>query len=279
MIINKSKKSNDVVNIDVISDSPVFLTPASFLQNTLNNWNMRTILGTIGFDVDHYMDDESVNRESFPDDILDHALQRSKKDTDMIGMVTHNADRVSIGYYTLMNGGSIADLFGRDRLLSKNEPNELKTLEGHITSHSNKRRTDEVQPEWWSKMNNSMSLAMARHSNFDMFVMDGEGHCSFGLNVPLEYPGFESWSSTIVDESESGTIIGDAAGDWLLLDSPSESPTARNSTLSPTGLPSTDTSATAQTPPVMNNATPHLTFLSNFALAAAVALTWNRLFR
>mmetsp|Transcript_21002 Transcript_21002/g.39711 ORF Transcript_21002/g.39711 Transcript_21002/m.39711 type:complete len:306 (-) Transcript_21002:718-1635(-) len=62
------------VNIDVIMDSPVYLTPSYFLQNYFPNWNAGTILKKIGFDFDTYR-----NEESFPDLILDYALKRRRR--------------------------------------------------------------------------------------------------------------------------------------------------------------------------------------------------------
>ncbi len=163
------------VNIDVISDSSVFLTPTSFLENYMGNWNVGTIMDRIDFDFEQYK-----YTESFPYLVLDHALQRSKK-TDNIGYVTTDADQVSLYYYKLMNAGSGSDLFGRRMRSMERELYNwnygLKTLD-NIRRRMNE---DGTETEWWDKMSSSIDLAEKAHSNFDAFVVEGTGHCNFGL--------------------------------------------------------------------------------------------------
>jgi hypothetical protein len=70
-------------------------------------------------------------------------------DTDGIGLVSHNDDAISLMYYIAMGGDD-----------------DTKTS---------------VQPQWWSEMNNSWSQTMNEHENFDVFIINGSGHCSSGL--------------------------------------------------------------------------------------------------
>mmetsp|Transcript_4600 Transcript_4600/g.10105 ORF Transcript_4600/g.10105 Transcript_4600/m.10105 type:complete len:461 (-) Transcript_4600:217-1599(-) len=183
------------VNIDVIMDSPVYLTPSYFLENYFPNWNVGTILKKVGFDFDTHR-----NEESLPDLILDYALKRSKE-TDNIGFVTHDNDQISLLYFTLMSG-SLA-IGGRDRRsLSSIDPSLLhKSDIKSTTSNSGRKMVSDIQSQWWSGINNSMTLAMEGHSNLDVFIIEGDGHCSFSLNVPLQYDGFEEWASNLVRES------------------------------------------------------------------------------
>ena len=185
------------VNIDVVADSSVFLTPISFMKNYLSTWNVGTILDRIDFDFEAYR-----FNESFPYAVLDHVLERSKK-TDDIGYVSHDADGISLYYYKIMSEG-ISGLFGRDRELSSAEQDMYKMSKVRPSSHRkmNDEESDPVLIKWWQQMNNSMNLAESTHINFDSFVMEGDGHCSFGLNVPLEYEGFEDWLANLLDEDE-----------------------------------------------------------------------------
>jgi len=196
-------------SVSVIADSPVFLTPSNFLQNFFPNWNVGTIMKMTGFDFDTYM-----NEESLPLEMLDYALGRSDKD-DNWGFVTHRNDQTSLIYYSLMAGS-----FGGGR--------ELLALEHGDIGKFN-RRAQDLQSEWWDQLNNTMTVATNEYGNFDMFVMDGNGHCNFGLNTPLQYEGFEEWASNIVRETDVA----------ITTDSPSASPT--NSSLSPTWSPSNAT--------------------------------------
>jgi len=202
-------------SVSVIADSPVFLTPSYFLQNSLPNWNVGTIMKMIGFDFDMYK-----NEESFPLDLLEYSLERSNKN-DKWGFVTHNNDQISLWYYSLMGGSSLGDLFDGGRQLLSPKQDDLGTL--------NRKLAEEMQSQWWTELNSSMTLAANDHSNFDIFVMEGNGHCGFGLNTPLKYTGFEEWASTIVKEHDAPIMVADG---------PLESPS--NSSLSPTaaGLPS-----------------------------------------
>jgi len=198
---NKDGGDNSV-NIDVVADSSVFLTPISFMKNYLSTWNIDTILDKIDFDFEEYR-----FNESFPSAVLDHVLERSKK-TDDIAYVSHDADGISLYYYKIMSEG-INGLFGRDRGLSSAEQDMYKMSKVRPSSHRkmNDEESDPVLIKWWQQMNNSMNLAESTHINFDSFVMEGDGHCSFGLNVPLEYEGFKDWLANLLDEDKTEADI------------------------------------------------------------------------
>lgn len=186
------------LHIDVIVDSPVFLTPSYFLENNLPNWNFATIMNSIGFDFDSYK-----ILESYPDSVIDYAMHRSKK-TDQFGFASHDDDQISQYYYKIMNG---EPLFGRDRLLYSPES-------GRLGAANVKRRTndDDEQSQWWSQMNFSMNRAMNEHNNFHAFVMEGNGHCFGSLSIALQYAGFEEWASSIVQEDGVAMPISDPSG-------------------------------------------------------------------
>ena len=236
------------VNIDVVADSSVFLTPISFMKNYLSTWNIGTILDRIDFDFEAYR-----FNESFPYEVLDHVLERSKK-TDDIGYVSHDADGISLYYYKIMSEG-ISGLFGRDRELSSAEQDMYKMSKvtpPHRRRKMNDEESDPVLIKWWEQMNNSMNLAESTHINFDSFVMEGDGHCSFGLNVPLEYEGFEDWLANLLDgdktEVDNPTTESTSKGTTLTTSNADISPTTNASMVdtTPIGSEANDISAAGQ---------------------------------
>ena len=76
------------VRIDVVADSPFFLTPSHYLRSYLPNWNVGTILDVINFENEAYDDTEKLS-----DAILDHVLRGSKITDDFV-YVMHNEDDV-----------------------------------------------------------------------------------------------------------------------------------------------------------------------------------------
>ena len=135
-IIKEHYKAEGVdVQVNIIADSPVYLTPNDFMQNHFEGWNHETIMKTIGFDYESHKKDENFSKA-----VLDYVLGKSD-DNDGIGMVSHKVDATSMMYYFAMGG----------------------------------------QGDWWSEMNNSWSQAMDVHENFDVYLIDGSGHCSAGL--------------------------------------------------------------------------------------------------
>jgi hypothetical protein len=165
-LINSHYSANGKdVTINGIADSPVFITPSYFLKNGIQHWNVETIMSMIGFDFESFKNDES-----FPNAVIDYVLDRSKE-TDSWGYVTHNADAVSLLYYSFMSGGTI---FGGDSGLGKRSK-----LGGIVPPR--RRLNDDMQSQWWMQMNNSMSLAMNDHKNFHSLVIEGADHCTFSL--------------------------------------------------------------------------------------------------
>jgi hypothetical protein len=80
---------------------------------------------------------------------------------------------VSLLYYGFMNGDSVFGIdygLGRRYRSGRSEPWNLR-----------RQMYDDIQLQWWMKMNNSLSLAMKDHSNFHAFVMEGTDHCTFSL--------------------------------------------------------------------------------------------------
>jgi hypothetical protein len=144
-----SKMGKYDVRIDVVADSPVFLTPMHYVRNYLPNWNVGTILDVINFEYATYAD-----TEKFSDAILDRVLRGSKVSDDFV-YVTHDEDDVSLFYYSIMNG-TVGDA-------------------------SAAQDPTMASAEWWAKMNVSLEEAMDGHTNFHAYVMEGNGHCTFGL--------------------------------------------------------------------------------------------------
>ena len=168
--------------IDVIADSSVFLTPLHFLENYISNWNMATIMEKIDFDFDAFVD-----QTNFSVAILDHVLQRSKA-TDDVGYTFHDDDQVSQYYYKLMNGTSISELFEND---SRIKMSSLSTMGRQIpmgpgltpNNHDMHRRLNDADFSslWWTELSSSISSVGVSHSNFQVYYMNGTGHCSYGL--------------------------------------------------------------------------------------------------
>ena len=150
--------------IDVVADSPVFLTPPHHLRNNLPSWNVGTILGLVGFDLGAHGCDED-----FPNALLDHAMRRGE-DSDEVVFVTHDADEVAMFYYRMMNGTSIEDA-------SAAVPDAA------------------IASAWWAGTNDTIARASDGHANFHAFVMEGSGHCTFGLVSTITTFRIESCSS------------------------------------------------------------------------------------
>lgn len=150
-------------------DSSVYLTPSYFLQNGFPNWQPGTIMNRIGFEYANHMYDDN-----FPDLLWDHVLRRGSN-TDHWGFVTHSSDPVSLAYYQYMSSSGESE--GRSRRMDNN-----------------------AQSQWWTEINSSMEYIKKKHRNVDTFVIDGEGHCSFGLYYPLQEERFETWAAPIVKE-------------------------------------------------------------------------------
>jgi len=189
MINEHYKARGRNVEIDIIADSPVYLSPSKFLENYFHSWNHETVMKWIGFDYDTYKKDVE-----YPNKLLDYVLD-SSEDNDSFGYVSHKNDPISIMYFSAMLGGeSGVDIVG--------------DMEGEATDNSTLGLSTptSVQTEWWRQMNNSWSQAMNEHENFDVFIMDGSGHCSTGLYFPTQKTGFETWVANLIDETNSTTL-------------------------------------------------------------------------
>ena len=163
-LINEHYKAKGFdVKINVVSDSPVYLTTSNFLDNYFHLWNHQTMMAEIGFDYDTFKNDVQ-----YPSAVIDFVLENSDKN-DVIGIVTHDDDPISIMFYTAMEGEGVLEIEG--------------DMEGQATDKVTLglNTSDIVQAEWWKKMNESLTQAMNEHENFDIFIMDGSGHCSSGL--------------------------------------------------------------------------------------------------
>eukprot|EP00956_Cyclotella_meneghiniana_P027750 scaffold63048_cov65-Cyclotella_meneghiniana.AAC.3 len=91
--------------------------------------------------------------------------------------------------------------------------NNRRSLSSFLSQSNNNTLTDRnlednnnLQTEWWNGIVTSMNAVKKKHNkNVFFYMIDGEGHCSFGLYYPLQDEGFESWASPIVRE---GRVIG-----------------------------------------------------------------------
>jgi len=172
------------VPIDVIADSSVFLTPEYFLDNYISNWNLNTIMEKIDFDFEAVKD-----QTNFSVSILDHVLDRSKSNDDLV-YTFHDADEVSQFYYEMMSGMSLMELLaddggGRRRLRSSSLAvgGYTPTMDHGITFTNLHRglSDDDMQSQWLTELENSVELAGVGHSNFHVYFMEGTEHCSYGL--------------------------------------------------------------------------------------------------
>jgi hypothetical protein len=173
-----------------IVDSSVYLTPQNFLYNGYPNWNPETIMKKIGFNYDRLK-----HEENYPDLVWDHVLRRGSN-SDRWGFVTHSSDPVSLMYYQYMNGNENG---GRSLSLERSYDGSIASavaVEGHGRQMSNN-----LEYQWWAGISNSMEYIKKRHRNVETYVIDGEGHCTFGLYYPLQEEGFVEWAAPIVKEN------------------------------------------------------------------------------
>ncbi len=154
------------VQMNVLMDSPVYLTPTYFLENALDHWNPSTVLQRIGFP--YYKWRSSTE---YPTRIFDHVLKRGNNH-DRWGFISHMQDPVSLIYYQWMSGQN-----GRRRL-----------------------DEEEGSSQWWTELSDSLEYIQERHKNVQTFYIDSQGHCSFGLYYALQVEGFEEWAASIIKE-------------------------------------------------------------------------------
>ena len=127
--------------------------------------------------------------ENYPDLVWNHILSRGSN-TDHWGFVTHSSDPVSLAYYQYMSGSG------------GNEGRSLESVSplGHTSNGSHRRMDDDAQSQWWTEIDKSMMYIKKKHNNVDTYIIEGEGHCSFGLYYPLQEENFETWAANIVKE-------------------------------------------------------------------------------
>jgi hypothetical protein len=163
------------VQISTVADSAVYLTPTYFLENALSNWDPQPIMKKIKFPYNKYK-----NNEEYSSLVWNHVLKRGPN-SDQWGFITHNNDPVSQKYYQYMGGMYAGD------------------------DDYNGRQLEDVADAWWSSLSASLSYVQKSHRNVQTYVMDGEGHCTFGWYYAIQEEGFDDWVKTIVQER---TVLG-----------------------------------------------------------------------
>ena len=163
------------VQISVLADSPVYLTPSYFLNNAFDEWNPWEIMSRLRFNFGKYR-----YNEEYPNILLDHILKRGPN-ADRWGVLSHEDDPVSLIY--------------------------CKYMSGTYSNDNNNGDDNDMKSTWWNQLSSSLSGLQKNHRNVQTFFMESEGHCSVGLYYGLQYDGFESWASDIFRE---GTVLGRA---------------------------------------------------------------------
>ena len=169
------------VQISIMADSPVYLTPSYFLENALDQWDPSPIMKKIRFPFEEYRYDEDYSTK-----VWEHVLRRGPN-ADQWGFVTHSDDPVSQTYFSYM-GGMYGDGDG----------------DGDEDGGAGRRQLEDqdLSELWWSSLSSSISFVQQTHSNVDTFIIDSEGHCSFGLYYALQEGGdaFDDWAESIIRE-------------------------------------------------------------------------------
>lgn len=160
-----------------VMDSPVYLTPSYFLQNGLPNWNSGPLMKKLQFDYKTYS-----HREDYSTKLMEHVLKRGSK-KDPWGIITHSDDPVSLAYYQHM-----ASAFGNG--VDDNNNTQRHLEDGNVVT----------EEQWWSQLSSSFKQVLETHANVDTYVINGEGHCSFGLYYAETEGGddFTRWASNLL---------------------------------------------------------------------------------
>mmetsp|Transcript_27585 Transcript_27585/g.67097 ORF Transcript_27585/g.67097 Transcript_27585/m.67097 type:complete len:819 (+) Transcript_27585:229-2685(+) len=159
------------VQISALADSSVYLTPTYFLQNAFGNWGPGPIMKKLSFPFNKYKDSENYSTE-----VWNHVLKRGPN-SDQWGFITYNNDPISQMYYSYM-GGMYADDDG----------------------YNGRQLEEDVSDAWWSSLSGSLAYVQKRHKNVQTFIMDGEGHCTFGWYYAIQQDGFDDWIKSIIKE-------------------------------------------------------------------------------
>ncbi|KAL3942174.1 MAG: hypothetical protein SGBAC_003599 [Bacillariaceae sp.] len=163
------------VQISTVADSSVYLTPTYFLENAFGNWDPSPIMKKLSFPFSKYKTNENYSTE-----VWNHVLKRGPN-SDKWGFISYNNDPISQMYYSYM-GGMYADDDGY-----------------------NGRQLEDVSDAWWSSLSGSLTYVQKRHKNVQTFIMDGEGHCTFGWYYAIQQDGFDDWIKNIIEEK---TVYG-----------------------------------------------------------------------
>ena len=152
------------------------------MQNGIPNWNVEPMMNKIRFNFNKH--GQNSDSEDFSQQVINHVLKRSSR-KDSLGFVTHNNDPVSIAYYEAMSG-----YYNNDDDDNNNNNNGRKLEDNE----------DAVAAQWWSELTSSFDVVMKHHHNAKTYILDGEGHCSFGLYYAQAEGGqdFQNWAENIL---------------------------------------------------------------------------------
>jgi Pectinacetylesterase len=156
--------------LSTIMDSPVYLTPSYFLEYGYPNWNVQPIMKKLRFNFNKYSQSTEYSTA-----VMKHVLKRGSNENQW-GLITHTQDPVSLAYYQAMSSGYDQ----ANRRLDDNE--------------------QAVEEAWWNELSSSIENIASSHGNVHSYLIDGEGHCSFGLYYGIKEGGddFTSWAANIL---------------------------------------------------------------------------------
>jgi hypothetical protein len=163
--------------------------------------------------------------------VVDHMISEGSTE-DPIGIVSHNQDGVSLFYYQLMS----------------NDPGGTMMA-------------------WWEDLSYSFDRAQELQGSVQTYIINGTGHCLFGLDQALQDPGFEDWASSIL---RARSVINASADDTNLeltpAPSPEESSSSADTSLELTPAPSPDESSSSAEGRLLSMPTTMLVRLLPFSL-------------
>jgi hypothetical protein len=180
-----------------IVDSPVFLTPSYFLQNSLPNWNVVPILHKIDLPFSQFLFDQGLGSgssdEEYPTMMWDYILKRGDN-RNRWGFISHTSDPVSLMYYQYMSGSNNNDDDDHDDNYNDDNYNN----DDYNNDDSNKYDED----SWYAEMTDSVSYIEKKHRNIKSYWIDSQGHCTFGLYYAIEEGGsdFQNYAGSIFKE-------------------------------------------------------------------------------
>ena len=201
--------------VSTLMDSPVYLTPSYFLEYGLPHWNVQPIMQKARFNYNKY-----GHSEDYSSRVVSHILKRGSK-RDPFGFITHNSDPVSLAYFQRMSKSYADDDDNHNNNNNNNDDdgnnnnndddgNNNNDDDGGYNNNddnnddaNNRFLEDEeeaTEEEWWSELSTSIAAVTSKHKNTDTYVIDGEGHCSFGLYYAQLEGGddFRAWASNLL---------------------------------------------------------------------------------